>query len=45
VVGGASSKISKLQIIREFNKTMGMLTNNEKSHKKTTLMELWEKPR
>jgi hypothetical protein len=42
---GESSKISKLRIILELNKTMGMLTNNQKQHKKTTSMELWEKPR
>ncbi len=24
---------------------MGMLTNNQKQHKKTTTIELWEKPR
>jgi hypothetical protein len=41
--GGESSKISKLQIIKELNKTMGMLTSNQKQHKKTTTMELWEK--
>jgi hypothetical protein len=44
-VKGESSKISKLQIIKEFNKTIGMLTNNQKQHKKTTIMEPLEKPR
>ncbi len=41
-LGGESSKILELQIIRELNKTMGMLINNQKQHKKTMAMELWE---
>jgi hypothetical protein len=36
-------KILELQIIKELNKIMGMLANNQKQHKKTTTMELWEK--
>jgi len=38
-------KILELQIIKELNQTMGMLTNNQKQQKKTITMELKKKPR